>query len=191
MLKVLIASIVVLIIGGCSSLVIQSDHDKEFSFSSLSSFSVQYTKKDDSKDLIRKRVDRTLISFFEDKGYKSTTKEEADFYILFHLNIKKISEVVTNYDSMMIHPRAYYLKTNHILNPLMKPYMFLPFQDDRTRVSTYTYEYEKGELIIELFDTKSNTIVWQSIAKDVVSDISSQEQIKKIVEDMFKDFPSK
>ncbi len=186
--KIFVAFIVSMIITGCSTLYIQTDYDREFNFDSLSNFTVLYSKKNDSQDFTRARIHKTIVKYFEDMGYTSTPKENADFYILFHLNIKTKKEVETTYETMMIRPRSYFRTGGKVAIYNNSPYLFpLLFRDSIVTVKTHEYEYEEGRLNIEILDLKSNAIIWQGFAKDEISKIVSSEQIQEIVEKLFSD----
>lgn len=188
MKKFFSALLIIFVISGCSTLEIKSDYDKDFSFDGMSKFSVLYNKKDDRKDFTRSRIAKVLSKHFNDKGYKLTKKDNAEFYVLFHLDIEKKSQVETNYERIGVHPRGYYRLLSQV-DPTAAQIMHRQNSMIDTRVTTNTYEYEEGRLIIELLDNASNTIVWQGVVEDEISDISSQEQIQEIVETVFKDFP--
>lgn len=186
--------VIAIFVSGCSTLEVQVDYDSKYDFKELSTFSVVYVKKNDSKDFARSRVSKILERHIEEKGYKKVDKEQADFYFTVHLDIQKNSQVETNYETMGIRPNRLYI-------PPVRPqinnrlYMRDAFFEPDVRVTTSTYEYEDGKLIIELFDVKLQEVVWQGIAKDELSTGMSQEEksvyINKVITELFKDFPSK
>jgi len=195
MKKWLSAVIATVVFGGCSTLQVQVDQDPDYNFSSLSTFAVVYTKKDDGRDFNRARIGKSLESYMKRKGYKSVQRSKADFYITMHLDIQKKSQIETDYETMGIRPRVYY-------NPELKRYMperyysrdRLGFEQDM-RVTTRTYEYEEGTLVLEILDVKDNSVVWQGIAKDELSSEYTAKQkndyINKVIGELFKDFPSR
>jgi len=195
MKKWLSAIIAAVVFGGCSTLQVQVDQDPNYNFSSLSTFAVVYSKKDDGRDFNRARIGKSLESYMQNKGYRSVDKNKADFYITMHLDIQKKSQIETDYETMGIRPRFYY-------NPELKRYMperyysrdRLGFEQDM-RVTTRTYEYEEGTLVLEIFDVKDNSVIWQGIAKDELStEYTAKEKndyINSVIGELFKDFPSK
>ena len=186
------------LVSGCSTLQVQIDSDPGFDFASLSTFNVMYTKKSDERDFARSRISKMLTEYFENKGYLSTSKDEAEFYLIVHLDIKTKSEIETNYETMHVYPRTdYYNRRPYrpIGTPsYADPYRY-PMDDSRTVATTRTYEYKEGRLVIELLDVKQNAVVWQGIAEDELSDLPTQEAksayIQKVLDEMFGDFPSK
>ncbi len=185
----LFLALVVVLISGCSTLQVQVDYDPEFDFSSLSSFAVVYNKKSDGKDFTRARISKALTSHIKEKGYRSVDKGEASFYVSIHLDIQKKSQVETNYETMGIRPVFYpYFRYNRYIGTSA----MLGMEPD-VRVTTSTYEYEVGKLVIEVLDVTSKAVVWQGIAEDEISSNSSPEKknayINRVVKELFEDFP--
>ena len=188
----------VIFMSGCSTLQVQVDYDPEYDFKSLSTFSVVYTKKGDTRDLARSRIARSLELYMEKKGYKSTKdKSQADFYFVLHLDVQTKQQVETNYINMGINPR---------LDIYGLPYIFSQTDDDHKqaleqnlesdiRATTRTYEYEESKLIIEVLDVKDNAVVWQGVAKDEISETYNHEEmsayISNVIKRLFDDFSSK
>ena len=199
MKKYLFMSMLLFLFIGCSTLRVQTDYDEKFNFKSFSKFAVIHSNKSDGKDFTRGKIARVLSNNFKAKGYSSSAKNEADFYVLFHLDIQKKSQVETNYETMGLYPpvRIY----RHKIVPgrthpayILDPYIS-PFNATTTRVTTQTYEYEEGHLLVELIDAKSNSVVWQGTAVDELSELSTKEErsayINMVVDSLLKEFPKK
>lgn len=190
MKKWIFAVIAVIFVSGCSTLHVQVDYDPEYDFKSLSTFSVIYTKKDDTRDLARSRIARSLELFMESKGYKSTKdKNEADFYFVLHLDVQTKKQVETNYINMGINPR---------LDIYGLPYIYSQTDDTHKQLlsnalepdmmsTTRTYEYEESKLIIEVLDVENNAVVWQGIAKDEISETYNHEEMSAYINDMIRE----
>jgi len=160
-----LAVVVTILISGCSTLQVQVDYDPEYDFSTHSKFTVMYTKKNDEKDFTRARISKLLNRYMQNKGYSSVNKSEANFYITVHLDIQKKSQVETNYETMGIRPVIYpYMRFNRYIGTSA----MIGMEPD-VRVTTSTYEYEVGKLILEVVDVKSNNVVWQGISEDEFS----------------------
>lgn len=192
----LVAVVITFFVSGCSSLQVQVDSDPEFDFTALSKFHVIYTKKDDGKDFTRSRISTLMARYFEERGYVETDKAAADFYLIFHLDVKEKSEIETNYETMNLYPGIdYYDHRPYRPIGLRRVYADPYLMDQRTVATTRTYEYQEGRLVVELLDVKQNAIVWQGIAVDELSALPTQEAksayINKVLEAMFRDFPSK
>ncbi|QOY54434.1 DUF4136 domain-containing protein [Candidatus Sulfurimonas marisnigri] len=194
MRNLLFGVVVSIFMIGCSTLQVQVDYDPKYDFKSNSNFSVVYAKKSDNRDLARSRISKALKSYIIQKGYTSVEKSNADFYFTVHLDVQTKSQVETNYENMSIRPRFYdgYWNNNSPFIDVNRSYY--PYERDM-RVTTNTYEYDEGKLIIEVFDVKKQEVVWQGIAKDEISAEYTQEEmsayINKVIEKLFKDFPNK
>jgi uncharacterized protein DUF4136 len=57
--------------------------------------------------------------------------------------------------------------------------------------TTTTETYKVGTLVVDLFDTKTKTLIWRGSASDTLSNNSNKniENLNKGVEKMFKQFP--
>ena len=187
--------IAVFFISGCSTLQVQVDSDPEYDFSFLNKFNVTYTKQNDDKDFTRSRLRKSLISYFENKGYLFTQNEEADFHIIFYYDFKKRSEKETSYQETGNRPIGRYY--NRVIDPSDIRYAnLLPRGNMSSVKTTRKYEYEEGRLVVEVLDVKQNTVFWQSIAEDELSGGSSSQEEKSaylstLIEKMFKEFPIK
>lgn len=198
MKRLILGLIVVLFISGCSTLQVEVDSDPEYDYSELNKFTVVYTKKDDRKNFLRSRLNQSLINYFENKGYSYSEKKDADFYIIFHLDIQKISQLETNYQEMNMNPRMnYYNQIAHDADgKIYRLDGFFNREPISSFTTTRTYEYEEGRFVVEILDVQKNTVFWQSIAEDEISSgINTQEgkttYINNILEEMFNEFPNK
>lgn len=192
MKKYLLALVMVLVLSGCSALDVQTNYDKDFDFKSLSTFTVLDAKKNDGNDFTRSRINKTLTKHLKNKGYSLVKEEDADFYLKFYLNVKisketKTDSVTTKGIDLMLYCKP----TDNAMTSCLVPYSLLtpPLQTNSTTVTTRTYDYEEGHLVVEVMDVKSRDIVWQGIAVDELSELSKNGEI--VIENLLKDFPSK
>jgi len=60
-----------------------------------------------------------------------------------------------------------------------------------TSTSTQVRKYERGTLVVDIWDAKKNQLVWRGIASDTISDKpeKNEQKIKKALEKMFKKYP--
>lgn len=193
-MKSLLFVILAIFISGCSSLQVSVDYDSKYDFRALSTFSVVYVKKNDNRNFTRGRISKILERYIEKKGYKKVDKSKADFYFIVHLNVTKKTQIETNYETIGIQPTRF--NRGYLYDPLdPRLNMVDAYYPPDVRVTTNTYEYKKGKLIIELFDVKQKEVVWQGIARDELSGEFSQEEksayLNKVIKLLFKDFPNK
>jgi uncharacterized protein YceK len=185
--------VLTIFLGGCSTLRVEVDYNPDYNFSTISTFAVVYTKKDDGKDFTRSRISNLLTKYMQSKGYDSVSKSKADFYITINLDIQKRSQIETNYETLGIRPTVYPFVGFRKYNKPGLGGMFA-YESD-IRVTRSTNEYQERMLILEVFDVKENAVVWQGIAKDENYAESTQEDksayLNEVIEKLFKDFPSK
>ena len=192
MYKYILTTLISIFLVGCSTLEIQTDYNTEYNFSKLSKFDVTFNKKDDGKDFARSQTSRALTNKFKEMGYYNSSKQEADFYVVLHLDIQTKQQIETNYQTMDMYPnRHYYEQLNHKLNHPI----YAQHNNINTIITTQTYEYKESYLIVELVDAKSNDIFWQGSAEDELSNLSTQkeksEYINMVIGKLLKDFPKK
>ena len=182
MKKYILAITALFVLSGCSALSVQADYDKEFDFNSLSTFSVNYTHKQDTKDFTRSNISKALVKSLKAKGYSSVSDTESDFIVRFYLDFKQTSEVVSTYETTTTYPLIRRDKQGDII-PFIDPLT------TKTEVVTRKYDYEEGRLVVEIVDVKTNSVVWQGIAIDESSILLTDEE--KLIEKLLKDFPLK
>lgn len=59
----------------------------------------------------------------------------------------------------------------------------------RSSASDDSEPYQQGTLVVEVFNTKSKELLWVGIAKDFKSHISDQTLNKRMVDEIFEEFP--
>lgn len=57
--------------------------------------------------------------------------------------------------------------------------------------NTSTYTYEEGTLVIDMIDRETKNTVWKGIATDEIYDQTTSTAIRKMVDDIFDEFPVK
>ncbi|MCK9454473.1 DUF4136 domain-containing protein [Sulfurimonas sp.] len=197
MKNLLMAVVIAIFTAGCSTLEVQVDYDPEYKFSSLSTFSVVYTNRNDTRDFDRDRISRLVDAYMQDKGYIKSQKSQAEFYITMHLDVQKRSQIETNYETIGIKPMPYVYYGAGPAGAYPRGYYpsGMVATEPDVRVTTRTNEYEEGRLVLEVFDVKENRVVWRGIAMDELSKEYTQEQkndyLKRVISELFKDFPVK
>ena len=196
MTKYILTTLISIFLVGCSTLEIQTDYNSEYDFSKISKFNITFNKKDDGKDFSRGQLSRALENHFKGIGYSSSSKQDADFHVILHLDIKTNQQIVTNYETMDIYPnRPHYRELDsNIIQPIYA-YPNPPINNTNIIVTTQTYEFHESYLIVELIDAKSNDIFWQGSARDELSNLSTKkekdEYINMVIGKLLKDFPKK
>lgn len=182
------------ILSGCSALQMSSDYDAGFAFDSLHDFTLVEQTQKPEHSLTYTHISRAVTKNLTDKGYTETTKENADFYILLHIDIKNITEVQTDYDYAGLTPYPYNYYRSDM--PAPYPYYIDPYDLHRSvTTTTSTYEYQEGKLIVDVFDPKSNKVIWRGIVKDEIRSFKTAQEkiayINKTIKQLLASFPGR
>lgn len=198
MFKNIIAAVsVVLLFTACSTMQISTDHDPEFDLTALNNYTVKVQKQSDDATLTDRHISRAITNELDAKGYHSTPEAEADFYVLFQLDVQDKTEVRTTYESWGVRPYPYYAPDGRLLYPpgMLHQHYIDPFNFDMTTQQTQTFDYQEGKLLVDVYDPKSKRIVWRGIAKDELKNFSTAEEkiayINAVIQKLLHDFPSK
>ena len=179
MRRTFLVGALLLFFAGCSSLQVSSDYNPDYDFSKLHKAAILYAKSSDNTiSLAQQRFAKAIKEELSRKGFVITDKKEADFYVIFHLNITEKTQVVTDYRTIGLYP--YY--------PAYYGYaMAVPVQRE--------YSWTEGRFIIDAVDPRGNKIFWRGTATDRLHDFKTPRErmdyIQKVVAEVLKDFPPK
>ncbi len=155
----------------CSSLRVSSDYNPSFNFSKLKTFAIVYNRQGNSP--MQQRIVEALTHEFKAKGYVPAPREKADFFVVFHTNIKNKRQVVTDYQRVGLYPYGF------------GTYAMVPIQRE--------YEYKEGKIIVDALDPKTKNIFWRGIATDRLKSYKTpQERMKyamEVARELLKSFP--
>ena len=190
----LLALAALLLLAGCSSLQIRSDYDPKYDFSKLHTYTVVEQPSDATDSLTLTHIDRAVESEMKHRGYRKVPKSEANFYMLYHIDVRNVSEVQTDYEYAGLRPYPYNYYRDDLALPYPPPPYIDPYDLDRRVVATTrTYEYKQGKLIIDAYDPKTNKVIWRGIAEDEVTGFDSAQQkidyINAVIRKLFETFP--
>ena len=170
----LMLTALVICLTGCSTIQVSSDYDPKFNFSRLQTFSVLYNQSSAGDALNQERIAKALITELETKGYTETEKKFADFFIVFHTQVKQKTQVVTDYKSVGLYPYRYW--------------------NDRVVPVQRSYSYKKGKILVDAV-TPDKVLFWRGIATDRLKTLETPEErtayIDKVIKDVLKSFPAK
>ncbi len=170
----IILTALLICLTGCSTVQVSSDFDPKFKFSRLQTFSILYNRSSAGNALNQKRIARALVTELETKGYTETEKNFADFFVVFHTQVKQKTQVVTDYKAVGLYPYHY---SNSPVVPVQR-----------------SYSFEKGKLIVDAV-TPNKILFWRGIATDRLKTLKTPAErtayIDKVVRDVLKSFPAK
>jgi hypothetical protein len=170
-----IASILMLIsISGCSSLKVSSDFDSEFDMKTLKQFYIISSKAKFKDTLTINRINKAISHELSLKNYIQSSKKDADFLVYYHINVRNKTQIVTDYQSIGMYPYRY--------RGMMVP-------------TTRTYNYDEGQLIIDMIDPKNSNIIYRMSVKDQLKNFDNPKErtkyINEVIKQVLKDFPKK
>ena len=191
------AIIALLFFSGCSTMKITTDHDPEFAFGSVQDYTLLVQQESSIDSLTQGHITRAIQHTLDTKGYLKTSKEEADFYILFQVDVQDKQEVQTTYEAWGIQPYPYYHPSGKLIRPPMTPthHYIDPYNVNMMVGTTQTYEYQEGKLIVDAYDPKSKKVIWRGIAKDELRNFKTAQEkieyINKVITKLFETFPAR
>lgn len=170
--------VIALFLSACSTLKVQSDYNPEFDFSKLQTFALIHKDKAGDDTLKNDRIVHAIRRNLAAKHYTEASREEADFYVLFHTDIQSKTQIDTDYEFVGLYPYGYYGYF---------PMMAVP----TTRVSTY----EEAQIIVDIVRPQGNKIIWRATATDRLKSFKTPQErigyINRAIDAMLEDFASR
>ncbi|MEA3522521.1 MAG: DUF4136 domain-containing protein [Campylobacterota bacterium] len=172
--NIMLLILIALLFNGCSTLRVSSDYDTSFDMKTLKQFHIIHNSTTYKDTLTIKRIDAAITHELTAKGYKAVSQKEANFLVYYHINVKNKTQVVTSYQSMGMYPYRY--------GGMMMP-------------TTHTYNYDEGQLIVDMINPRDNNIVYRMNAKDQLKTLDTPkertEYINEVIKTLLKEFPKK
>lgn len=175
-MPVFIAIVLALLIGGCSSLKVQTDYDPKSDLTPPKNFTIVHKIHEGEDTLTTDRISAALRAEMQQKGYVETSKEQADFYLLFHTGVTSKTRIDTDYQYVNMYPYHY-------------GYGYPAAVVPQTRV----YTYEEAKLIVDAVIPGKNRIVWRGTAVDYLKELQTPDErtayINSVLKALMKSFP--
>jgi hypothetical protein len=176
-MKYLLNIMIVLFLGACSTLKVQTDYNPEYDFSRLETFAVVHKERAGDDTLNSDRILRAITRTLAEKGYNEHAQQDADFYVLFHTDVRSKTQIDTDYEYVGLFPYGYYGYFPMAMVPT-------------TRVSTY----EEAQLIVDIVRPEGNRIIWRGMATDRVKSYKTPQErtryIDEVISAILKSFPA-
>jgi len=146
-------------------------------------FYIVHKPQVDENTLTTERIIKALKHELTTQGYVNGSKENANFYILFHTGVTTKSRVVTDYKYVNMYPYSYgrgfgygYGGAGVAIVPESK-----------------NYTYKEGKLIVDAVFPKGNRIFWRGTAKDQLQSLKNPQEridyINTVIKTLMKKFP--
>ncbi len=176
-MRFLLTVLLALFIGGCSSLKVSTDYDPDANLSTPKNFTVIHKFLEGEDTLTDSRIIAALKHELTQKGYKESTKDAADFYVLFHTGVTSKTRIDTDYQYVNMYPYSYgFGYGGAIIVP-------------ETRV----YTYDEAKLIVDAVVPTKNKIIWRGTAVDYLKNMKTPQEkteyINKVLHTLMKKFP--
>jgi hypothetical protein len=178
---ILLLSLSLFLIWGCSSLSYKTDYDPSIDMSGYKTYMWYSGKMPDddalsANPLIKKRVAAGVDEVLQEKGFSIGTKDAFDFVVIIHAGNKEKMQI-TNYGYGGYGYGRY----------------GMGWGGYGGYGTTDVYQYDETTLVIDIVDAKKKEMVYRSTVTGVVKKNPSREEqeqnILKVVTKMLDDFP--
>ena len=170
--------------SSCSSLKVTSDMDKSVDFSQISTFEYYGWAKDSDQILNhfdKKRIEQAFGEEFSKRNMK-LVESNADVTVALYI----VTEQKTKKSS----------STSSMGGGYGKRYGYGPGWGWGNGISSTTYseyDYEVGTLVVSVFDTKKEVLIWTSVGKGTIEEDTKnrEKSIPKTVKSIMEKYPIK
>lgn len=162
----------ILLFAGCASQPnVETDHQANFDFSSLKTFSVAETKQDSKENILISPFTLSHIhAVLEDelsKRYQKAGQAKPDFIVNYHVVVEEKIDP-RSYDNLYgygFYGRGYYRYPN--------PFFYGPNAGLRV--------YNQGSLIIDILDGKTDKPIWRGVSEKRLSRGMAPQQQREVL----------
>ncbi len=156
-------------------------------FAYLPNADIQMTDENMDQEAVNNRVIETVNLQMEKHGYQMN-RDNPDLLVL--ISVKTDQETGTESEPVYA---TYPYGTSGIntVSPYYNNYYYNGFYNYGTVVGydTDTYNYTEGTLLISLIDRANKNTVWKGMTSDAIYNGSTTDEIVKLVDDIFKEYP--
>ena len=185
-MRFLFPILIALLISGCSSLKVETDFDPNVAMNPPKNFYIVHKPAENEDTLVSDRIIEALQKELISLGYKNSSKENADFLVLFHIGVTTKSRVVTDYQRVNMYPYSY----GHGFGYGYRGY---GGHGTVTVAESKNYSYKEAKLIVDAVIPTSNRIFWRGTAKDQLQSHDNPQEriayINKVLKTLMKKFP--
>jgi hypothetical protein len=181
-ISVLICSLFIILIFGCSGIEVSQDYKPDSNFSNLKTYAWKYKDQEKTGDIridspfMDERIRRAIEKSLSEKGFRKITGQTPDFHLLYMHSITR---------------RIY---SNPVTTGM--GYGYGNYGSHGTigiRTGTQINEYNEGLLIIDFLKPDSDILLWRGKSTRVVKTHSTPEnitrEIDKTIGKMLLQFP--
>lgn len=175
-MRILSALLLALFFIGCSSLKVATDYDPNADLTPPKNFAIVHKTLEGEDTLTSDRIIAALKTELIQKGYTETSREAADFYVLFHTGVTSKTRIDTDYQYVNMYPYSYGYGYRSVAIP-----------------QTRTYTYDEGKLIVDAVVPNKNKIIWRGTAVDYLKNLDTPQKkrayVNKVLKALMERFP--
>ena len=170
---VVLASVLALVLSGCSTLSVNSDWDEQVDFTTFQTFNVLPIQSPINQ-LVENRITDAIKVHLTERGFTENAVSP-DMIIAVHLNVDdKVSVQTYNYG----YPYGGYGHGAY------------PYWHGGTDVSVS--QYQEGTLVIDFVDAGKNELAWRGWGTKVLDDSSGDAyQVQQTIDKILNQYPPK
>ncbi len=168
-MRIFLAVLLALFINGCSSLKVATDYDPNADLTPPKNFAIVHKALQGEDTLTADRIIAALKNELTQKGYSETSREDADFYVLFHTGVTSKTRIDTDYQYVNMYPYTYGYGYRSVVVP-----------------QTRTYNYEEAKLIVDAVVPEKNKIIWRGTAVDYLKNLKTPQKKTAYINDVLK-----
>ena len=186
--KIISGIFLMAVITGCSTVLVQSDYDREINFTNFHTFdwTTQSENAGSNADqritLFERRLKKSVDKELTANGFQRQTAERPDFLITYSIQIvDQVNVLSSGYGYGGYGYRGY----GHGYG-----YHGIGY---RSRYYGGGGLYAKVTLVLDFVDPESNNVIWRGLYKDEIDEsgilIMTEDKITKAVKTILKEFP--
>lgn len=186
--KIISGIFLMAVITGCSTVLVQSDYDREINFTNFHTFdwTTQSENAGSNADqritLFERRLKKSVDKELTANGFQKQTAERPDFLIAYSIQVEdQVNVLSSGYGYGAYGYRGY----GHGYGHHMYGY--------RSRYYGGSRLYAEVTFVLDFVDPESNIVIWRGLYKDEIDEsgilIMTEDKITKAVKKILKEFP--
>jgi hypothetical protein len=186
--KIISGIFLMAVITGCSTVLVQSDYDREINFTNFHTFdwTTQSENTGSNADqritLFERRLKKSVDKELTANGFQKQTAERPDFLITYSIQVEdQVNVLSSGYGYGAYGYRGYGHGYGH------HRYGY------RSRYYSGSRLYAEVTLVLDFVDPESNNVIWRGLYKDEIDEsgilIMTEDKITKAVKKILKEFP--
>ena len=195
--KIISGIFLMAVITGCSTVLVQSDYDREINFTNFHTFNWTTQSEntgsnaDQRTTLFERRLKKSVDKELTANGFQKQTTERPDFLIAYNIQVEDQVNVLSSGYGYRGYGHGYYGHRygyggyGHGYGHHRYGY--------RSRYYGGGRPYAKVTLVLDFVDPESNNVIWRGLYKDEIDEsgilIMTEDKITKAVKKILKEFP--